>query len=118
MFAFRRSNVTVAAATALLALGLSLPASAEQSAPASQPAAEALQANAADIPTPRVRPAVRKRVAKSVSARRYAARPYWFMRPPVRRIAYRPPVQRVVYRAPVQQVAAAHWPILFIGVGY
>ena len=109
MFAFRRSNVTVAAATALLALSLSLPASAQQSTSASQPAAEAPEAaNAAEIPTPRVRPVLRKRVAKSVSVRRYAARPYWFMRPPV---------QRVVYR-PVQQVVAAHWPMLFVGVGF
>ena len=114
MFAFRRSNVTVAAATALLALSLSLPASAEQSAPASQPAAEALQANAADIPTPRVRPLVRKRVAKA--ARRYV-RPYWFQRPPVQ-VVYRAPVQQVVYHPPVQRVVAAHWPMLMIGVGY
>jgi hypothetical protein len=109
MFAFHGPNVTVAAATALVALSLSLPASAQQSAPASQPASEALQANAADVPTPRVRPPARKRVAKPVSVRRYVARPYWFMRPPV---------QRVVYRPPVQQVVAAHWPMLFVGVGF
>ena len=118
MFAFRCSNVTVAAATALVALSLSLPASAEQSVPAPQAASEALQANATEIPTPRMRPTVRKRVAKPASVRRYAlrARPYWFQRPPVQRVVYRPPVQ-VVYRAPVQQVAA-HWPMLFVGVGF
>jgi hypothetical protein len=109
MFAFRRSNVTVAVATALLALGLSLPASAQQSPPAAQPTGEALQANAAEIPTTRVRSAVRKRVAKPASVRRYAAWPYWLMRPPVQRVAYRPSVQQVV---------AAQWPILFVGVGF
>src|SRR5262245_6549775 len=109
MFAFRRSNVTVTAATALVALSLSLPASAEQSSPA--PASEALQATVTDAPTPRLRPAVRKRVGKSVSVRLYVqpARPYWLVRPPVQRVVYRPPVERVV---------AAHWPMLFVGVAY
>jgi hypothetical protein len=95
---------------ALAASSLALPAAAASSEPA--PASTAPTAFAADVssptgavdvPSPRARPAqlVRKRVA-SLQPRSHRVTP--------RRAAYWtfPPYERI----------AAHWPILFIGIGF
>ena len=102
MFVSRRRSVLFTSAAALFALSLSLPASAETTAAEDMAAVAAspdAAANAAEIPTPRARPApVRKRTATVV-----------------RTVSPRPEPLRV---APHYQRLAAHWPILFIGVGW
>lgn len=89
----------VVGVVALAASGLALPAAAETT----MPAASASAALAADVPSPRVRPAsfTRKRVVSSQLR--------------VRRTVFRPAQPRVF--RPYERVAV-HWPILFIGVGF
>jgi hypothetical protein len=103
MFASRRKSALFTSAAALFALNLSLPVSAETTAAEPDIAAVAASpdatANAAEIPTPRARPApARKRTATVV-----------------RSVSPRPEPARV---APHYQRLAAHWPVLFIGVGW
>jgi hypothetical protein len=86
----------LASAAACLAMTLALPAQA-----ASNPAQEAVAetALAAEVPTPKARPAVRKRVA-SPAWRRWSATPTYRPAPP-----------------PLPRVAIVHWPLI-LGIGY
>jgi hypothetical protein len=97
MIGSRYRNLAVASAAAVLALGLSVPAQADDNG-GSPNAAAMTEVSSAEIPAPRVRPAVvRKRVA--------AAAP-----------VYRPLPRQDLVSRPYR--IAAHWPILFIGVGW
>jgi hypothetical protein len=92
-----RSPAFLLASVACLAVALAMPAAA-----ASNPATEeavAETAFAAEVPTPKVRPAVRKRVA-SPAWRRWSATPVYRPAPP-----------------PLPRVAIVHWPLI-LGIGY
>ena len=98
MMVFR---VPRSAAAALLALGLAVPAFAqERPSQATDVSAAEVATPSANVPIPKARPAPRKRVVTAAPARRPSPRfaPYW---------PYRP-YERI----------AAHWPMLFIGVGF
>ncbi|MFL5101464.1 MAG: hypothetical protein ACJ8E5_12760 [Xanthobacteraceae bacterium] len=98
MIGSRYRNLAVASAAALLAVSLSVPAQADNST--SPSAAAVTDVSSANVPTPRARPAaVRKRVASTASV--YRAQPRQDAS-----LVSRP------YRM------AAHWPVLFIGVGW
>jgi hypothetical protein len=97
MVGSRYRNLAVASAAAVLAVGLSVPAQAEDNG-GSPNAAAMTEVSSAEIPTPRVRPAVvRKRAASPAPVYR-PAEPYRVARP----------------YAPV----GARYTMLILGVGY
>ena len=92
----RGLKVVLASAAALLAVSLAVPASAQDRPP--QSSGQAAQSAATEVPAPKARPVRKKRVASAVRRARPAPVPYWYYRPYER--------------------FAAHWPMLFIGVGF
>jgi hypothetical protein len=92
MIGLRHGNLALASAAALLAVCLAVPAQADNDT--AQEAAGITEVSSADVPTPRARPAVRKRVASPA---------------PV----YRQPE---AYR--VSRPYAARYTMLILGVGY
>ena len=93
----RGLKVALASAAALLAVSLAAPASAQDRPP--QSSGQTAQSAATEAPAPKARPVRKKRVASAVRRARPAPVPYWY---------YYRPYERV----------AAHWPMLFIGVGF
>jgi hypothetical protein len=103
MIMSRRVRVALAAAAAAVAIGVSVPTSAaDLSAPGQ--AAEQAQTVRTAMPVPKARPMV---VRKRVAARyRFLGMRPWIARPAP------PPL------APVARLAAAHWPMLLLGIGF
>jgi hypothetical protein len=78
MIGLRCGNLVLASAVALLAVSLAAPAQAESDT--SQNAAGITEVSSADVPTPRARPAVRKRVVSTAPVYR-PVEPYRVARP-------------------------------------
>src|SRR2546427_10915924 len=89
-------RVVLARAAAFLAWSWAAPASAQDRPP--QSSGQTAQSAATEVPAPKARPVRKKRVASTVRRASPRPAPYWYYWPYER--------------------FAAHWPMLFIGVGF
>jgi hypothetical protein len=92
----RGLKVVLASAAAHLAVSQAAPASAQDRPP--QSSGQTAQSAATEVPAPKARPVRKKRVASTVRRVRPPPVPYWHYWPYER--------------------FAAHWPMIFVGVGF